>query len=551
MGFTGGAWLGDRAINRRLSLLALALLITFVLPLAARASSITLTPSVASPQMVGTPVTWTATIQGATPGHTYDYQFSVTYAGQTQILSDFSASPSFTWVQHTVEGAYQFNVVARDITASPIVLLAPVTTGFAYQPWVTAPLASGTVNSTTHPLVALFSAPPCTVGHQLLVRFQPAVATGSQSPNSMTTNQVACSTNSANFYIAGMYPSTKYLMHWEEYAGTTLVNTGGNLSFTTGVPASNFVAKTYAVNVAPQAYDAAYPVALFQNEPYPAATDLLGNLIWYYNSKSTNFSSVDRMEPGGNFYSFPSVLLLEQRDLAGNLVAQTNVEILNEQLASQDYPQMDSFNPHEARNLPDGNIAVLGQRHIASTTHQGGTPAKPVTIVGDMVLVLDHNLQLVWAWDSFAHEDLDRIATGNDKCSPALCSGFSGNDWLHTNAIQGTVDGNIIISQRAQDWVIKINYARGKGDGSVIWHMGAGGDFSITNPPSGSCTAPTIPGEPNILPWFTHQHDAAFQYQDDASGDGFMIMTVFDDGNTRAANCPGTEKQPRHGSVSG
>ncbi len=464
----------------------------------------------------------------------------MTYNGQAQILSDFSTTPTFTWVPHTVEGTYQFTVVVRDTTTNPYVLFAPVSVTFTLLPWVTTPLAAGTVNPTTHPLVALFSAPPCAAGHQLLVRFKPATPTGSQSANSMTTNRVACSANSTNFYIAGMYPSSQYLMHWEEYNGTTLVNTGNDLPFTTGPIPSNFQARTLTVNVPPQAHDADYPVVLIQNEPTPAATDLLGNVIWYFPSASTNYSVIDRMEPGGNFYSYPSVLLLEQRDLAGNLVAQTNVEILNEQLANQGYPQLADLNPHEARNLPDGNIALLGQRFIASTSAQGGTPSKPVNIIGDMVLVLNHNLQLVWAWDSFAHEDINRAATDGDVCSPALCDGISGKDWLHTNSIQGTVDGNLIISQRSQDWVIKINYAKGKGDGSVIWHMGPGGDFTIANPPSGSCIDPTFPGGPtNILPWFTHQHDAAFQYEDDASGDGFMVMTVFDDGNTRAANCPG------------
>ncbi len=75
----------------------------------------------------------------------------------------------------------------------------------------------------------------------------------------------------------------------------------------------------------------------------------------------------------------------------------------------------------------------------------------------------------------------------------------------------------------------------------MIWHLGAGGDFTIANPPSGSCLVSTIPGNPNVIPWFTHQHDASFQFQDDASGDGFMLLTVFDDGNTRHDKCPGTQ----------
>ena len=122
---------------RKLGPAVLAFLVTFGLPLKGRAAtppSVTLTPSVASPQMLGTPVTSTAKVQNPAAHHTYGYQFSVTYNGQTQIVQDFSPTTSFTWVPHTVEGAYTFNVVARDITTTPITLFAPVSVGFTLQP---------------------------------------------------------------------------------------------------------------------------------------------------------------------------------------------------------------------------------------------------------------------------------------------------------------------------------------------------------------------------------------------------------------------------------
>ena len=223
MRITMATWLGNQGMVRKLSVVVFAFLVTLGLPLAARAvtpPSVTLTPSVASPQMLGTPVTWTAKVLNAVAGHTYDYQFSVTLNGQTQIVSDFALPNNFTWVPHTVEGAYTFNLVVRDITATPYSAFAPLSVPFTLKPWVTAPLATGVVNPTSHPLIALFSAPPCGAGHQILVRFHPTSSTGSQNPNSMTTNLIPCSKNSANFYVGGMYPTTAYLMHWEEYAGS-------------------------------------------------------------------------------------------------------------------------------------------------------------------------------------------------------------------------------------------------------------------------------------------------------------------------------------------
>ena len=143
----------------------------------------------------------------------------------------------------------------------------------------------------------------------------------------------------------------------------------------------------------------------------------------------------------------------------------------------------------------------------------------------------------MWAWDSFAHQGrLNRLATDGDL------AGVGVTDWTHTNALQGTDDGNIIISERSQDMVLKINYAKGKGDGSVIWKMGAGLDFTIVNPPTNqTCNVASIPGNPNVIPWFTHQHDAHFDFENEASGGGFMVLTIFDDGNTRNTNCPGTQ----------
>ena len=54
-------------------------------PGSAQAVTIKMTPSVPSPQMLGTAITWTATVQNPVAGHTYDYQFSTWYNGNYQI----------------------------------------------------------------------------------------------------------------------------------------------------------------------------------------------------------------------------------------------------------------------------------------------------------------------------------------------------------------------------------------------------------------------------------------------------------------------------------
>src|SRR5581483_6623338 len=89
--------------------------------------------------------------------------------------------------------------------------------------------------------------------------------------------------------------------------------------------------------------------------------------------------------------------------------------------------------------------------------------------------------------------------------------------WLHDNAVSlSPADGNLLLSVRHQDWVIKIDYENGAGDGHVIWRLGAGGDFAVNS------TDPS--------PWFSHQHNA--HYIDDHT------LILFDNGNTRQATDP-------------
>src|SRR5207245_7378417 len=75
---------------------------------------------------------------------------------------------------------------------------------------------------------------------------------------------------------------------------------------------------------------------------------------------------------------------------------------------------------------------------------------------------------------------------------------------------------------RHQDWVIKIDYRNGAGDGHVIWRLGQGGDFTVNST------------DPN--PWFSHQHNA--HYIDDHT------LILFDNGRSEERRV-GKESSPR------
>lgn len=203
--------------------------------------------------------------------------------------------------------------------------------------------------------------------------------------------------------------------------------------------------------------------------------------------------------------------VLREIDLAGNPVRETNLAAVNAQLAALGYETIYGFH-HDAQRLPDGSLVVLG--YPERTVDINGTPTN---YIGEMVIVLDQDFQVVWAWDAFDHLDVNRgpvlgevtrLPMGPTAVVPLL----PAVDWLHVNAVAlSPTDGNLILSARHQDWVIKIDYRNGAGDGHVIWRLGQDGDFTVNST--------------DTDPWFSHQHNAHYV------GDSTLVL--FDNGNTR------------------
>src|SRR4029077_4900942 len=118
----------------------------------------------------------------------------------------------------------------------------------------------------------------------------------------------------------------------------------------------------------------------------------------------------------------------------------------------------------------------------------------------------------------FDYLDVNRGPTLGETVQPGVVGPASAVprlpavDWLHDNAVSlSPGDGNLILSIRHQDWVIKIDYRNGAGDGHVVWRLGQGGDFAVNSADSN--------------PWFSHQHNA--HYLDDHT------LILLDNGNTR------------------
>ena len=91
--------------------------------------------------------------------------------------------------------------------------------------------------------------------------------------------------------------------------------------------------------------------------------------------------------PGAND---PYQQFLREIDLAGNTLLETTSGAVNEQLVALGAQPVTSLH-HEARRLANGNILVLGSLERMTPGVQGGAD-----VLGDAVIVLNPNLQVVW-----------------------------------------------------------------------------------------------------------------------------------------------------------
>jgi hypothetical protein len=549
------------------------LLAVLCAPSLATVQILSLTPSLKSPQLLGTPVTWTVTATDSNPGP-LTFQFNAALPAQSlALVKDFNVgtlaagawtSQPFVWVPTMVEGTYKIQVVIKDFASGET---TSKTASFQVTPLATG--STPVVVATANPLVALFSAPSCPAGSSMAVRFQPT----SRSAPAVTTLFSKCHPpTTMNFEIAGMYPSTEYQMVAEtDTAGT--FTAGTPVSFKTGALPRSITFPSYTVKTPAGAQTDTAEWVILQNvlefgaTVFPiVATDLSGNIIWYYNPNQSIFltrplqnGTMLTIQAGPSWDpALTQLQLLDQIDFAGNIVKQTNIGVLSQQLVPMGATDaalcntitavpppigaacIDGFHHDAIQTLPNGDTAVLvAIERIFPPGTQGDTTGLPVDIVGDMIVVLNSSWQVIWYFDTFQHAtgapqlDITRPAVLGETCSAGastdcpplslLTSGISplAKDWLHANALYyWPQDEDIVFSSRNQDWVMKIDYnngvqSGGLGTGNILWRMGPCGDFTFNN----------IDNDP--WPWFSHQHEPGIE------NSGAGPLTVFDNGNTR------------------
>ena len=369
-------------------------------------------------------------------------------------------------------------------------------------------IQQASVTATSHPLVAQYSVTTTTAG-TVSVQFGPTTSYGFTT----SSQPVPSGGGDVNILVGGMKQNTMYHMQAviTDAAGNPHYDT--DRTFQTQAPDPQRVP---AVTVSTTAgMTPASGVELLSLDPGPnnqlmiVAVDPQGNLIWYYdfdtslgapqpvkmlsNGHVLAMISPNPGQPGGT---------LQEIDLTGKVINQFDYKQLQTALTNAGYNINVLSIDHDFVSLPNGHLLII----VSDSQVFNNLPGYPgkTTVLGDAIVDLDPNYKPAWVWDAFAHLDVNRHP-------------MNFPDWLHANAlVYISDDGNLLLSMRHQNWVIKIDYQNGAGNGDVIWHLGYQGDFSIS---SG-----------NDKDWFAAQHDVNIATP---NGTGNFQLAMFDNGDDR------------------
>lgn len=372
------------------------------------------------------------------------------------------------------------------------------------------------VAQTGNPLVALYTLTPKSTGI-VTISFGQTTNYGFNT----ASKSIVTGGQPISIYVAGMLQNTTYHMQATiKYGnGTTAIDL--DHTFTTGnYPSGTFPHITAATTQGQTPQHGIEMLNPFLAPTKIMATDLAGNVIWAYqppdNIGKANWFA-PKLMPNGDILAIAAINptdlatvttppgtanLVREFDLAGNTVKQITMAQLNAELAAANYHLTLGFFHHDATPLANGHWLVIANT-IKSVTLTGAT--SPVNVSGDVIVDLDENLKPVWVWNEFDHLDVNRHP-------------WNFPDWTHTNAvIYSHSDGNIIVSMRHQNWVVKVDYNNGSGTGNIIWHLGEGGDFKLV-------------GGVDPTDWQYAQHGPNITT---TNSSGIFGITMMDNGNDR------------------
>jgi arylsulfate sulfotransferase len=379
----------------------------------------------------------------------------------------------------------------------------------------TTPPPVGTVAASTHPLVAQYDVMHYDSEMSAWVEFgtdtnygrQTSVVTGS-SPDKKVSN------HKVSILVAGMKPQTSYHMRAHvKWQGGEWVDQ--DRTFKSGAIPSSQLLPTFTVSQPTQSSDVPSGgiellslVSSLSGYLNAVATDLKGNVIWYCPGAAIPVKPMNN----GHYLLNSGTDWLEV-DLACNTVRDVSVAQVNQllQASGNSIGPVSAFH-HDMLVLPNGHWILLATvyKEFSDLAGYPGT----TNVLGDALLDVDLEGNVVWAWSTFDHLAACAGASLADGCY--INRHLQGlPDWTHSNALVYTADGNLLLSVRHQSWILKIDYSNGNGSGNILWKLGDEGDFTL------------LGGDRSQ--WFYAQH-----YPNVLSENGSETsLAIFDNGNLR------------------
>jgi hypothetical protein len=458
--------------------------------------------------------------------------------GTQQFALSTAVTGTVTWYVNSIPGG---NSTVGTITATGL-YTAPSTIGSAQKNLITATvstapsyvpaaasayvLAPGVLTPTISPYVASYTI-NLPAGSSAAVKF------GQTTSYGLNTWTVAAPANGGDttILVAGMIGGQKYHLEGSISLPGSVTFADTDRTFTPlGITAGHFPTITIPTNTTPSP-----GIELIDNITVPQtpvfATDLDGNIIWAYTYSDYVTNSGDIVQPvkplpNGHFLLqisptstaplgagvLPTAIqVLREIDLTGTTIQQVSIADINQNLVAAGYSNIELLTiSHDVTVLPNGHWLTIGNILVPENGLTGYTTT--VDVLGDVIVDLDpaNNFAVDWIWNEFDHLDVNRHP-------------YMFPDWTHTNAIiYSQDDGNLLISIRHQNWVVKVNYNNGAGDGSILWHLGAQGDFALLNSDGSTDT--------DLDDWQYAQHGPHFTT---ANTTGLFGLTLMDNGDDR------------------
>jgi hypothetical protein len=272
--------------------------------------------------------------------------------------------------------------------------------------------------------------------------------------------------------VLGLRANTEYSLNVVVSHTLCAIAEGPTLHFTTGALPADL--PTYVAS----GPDPSPGYVVFAAGSYGLAIDNTGRVVWYYRfpaGAGLNFQP----QPNGRYLSRPSVpgqpaaSVLFEIDPLGNITRNLGcVGGLQARL-------------HDFIAKPDGSYWVMcDEVRVLDLSADGGAP--DAQVLGTRVQHVSADRNLLFEWSAFDHLQVDfQTLDARDRVNGAL-------NWTHGNSIDLDNDGNLLISFRNLDEIVKVDTHTGK----VLWRMG-GRENQITLTGGG-------------VPKFARQHGVRF-----------------------------------------